>query len=739
MPKIIQDMRHDLKPSMLFPALCIGVILGLLLTILELSFAAMIFAGDLSHLATRGAGLTLAGGLVVCAGTALFSSFKSVINLPQDAPVAIFSGVAAVLAVKMGSSTADEQFITVAAALILTTFLTAVFLFMIARFKLVHFFRYIPFPVVGGFLAGTGWILSYGSLEVMTGGNISLTGESSLFSSSVLALWLPGAVLAVLLFSILRRFTHFLILPLALIIGLAVFHAILYAGGHTLEEAREAGFLFETFSRDRLWPAFSWSDFSGTDWKLILTQVPVLLTIPLITLVGLLLNMGGIELASRKEIDMEREIMVNSVSNALACLAASPPAYSSLSLSMLGFKTSAYSRLVGLVAAFVLLLTLIWGGLLVSIFPKAVLGGFLMLLGLFFLWDWVVETWNKMTLPDYLIVLTILGVIAWQGFFQGVVLGILLSVILFVVRFSNVPILKEFRTGATTQSPRVRPLPHKRILLEQGERINIFELSGYLFFGSVNSLIATIQSKVENKSPAGPVYVLIDMEKVSGIDVSAVSAFVRMIHRLISQDVKIVFACAPSGFLNQIRQHLGPGTDEYFQQFSSLEQGQKWVEDKILEEQLSLLADKKTRHKQDKLFDNVAGEMLKKLEELEYIEEILHNLQGYSREIYLNGGSALLVPNQQSEGFYWVRQGRICEFSGQEEDSLLLAEYSPGDVINIAGVFAPRTINTLFRAETDCHVQFFPLDGIKEIESRRPDLAARIYFLLLKKAVDKAL
>ncbi|MFO7727553.1 MAG: SulP family inorganic anion transporter [Desulfonatronovibrio sp.] len=739
MRKLIHDLRHDLRPSILFPALCIGFILGLLLIILELSFAAMIFAGDLSHLASRGAGLTLAGGFAVCAATALFSSFKSAINLPQDAPVAIFSGVAAVLAAGLGTASADEQFVTVAAALILTTFLTAVFLFIVARFKLVHFFRYIPFPVVGGFLAGTGWILSYGSLEVMTGGNISLTGADSLFSSSVLALWLPGAILAVLLFSILRKYTHFLILPLALIIGLVVFHATLFASGLTLEEAREAGFLFETFSRDRLWPAFSWSDFSEADWMLILTQVPVLLTIPLITLVGLLLNMSGIELASRKEIDMEREIMVNSVSNALACLAASPPAYNSLSLSMLGFKTSAYSRLVGLVAAFVLLLTLIWGGLLVSVFPKAVLGGFLMLLGLFFLWDWVVETWNKMTMPDYMIVLIILGVIAWQGFFQGVLLGILLSVILFVVRFSNVPILKEFSTGKTNQSSRVRPLPHKRILLEQGDRINVFELSGYLFFGSVNSLIATIQSKIEKRSPAGPVYVLIDMEKVAGIDVSAVSAFVRMIHRLISQDVKIVFICAPSSFLSQIRQHLGSGTDEYFQQFSSLDQGQKWVEDQILDEQLRLFADKKTSHKQGKLFDNVSGEMLKKLEELEYIEEILHHLKGYSREMYIKAGSVLLLPNQETDGFYWVMQGRICEFSGQEEDSFLLAEYFPGDVINIAGVFAPKTINTLFKAETDCHVQFFPLDRMKEIENRHPDLAAKIYFLLLREAVGKGL
>jgi len=42
MREIISDIIHDLRPAMLFPALSIGFILGLLLGILEISFAAMI-------------------------------------------------------------------------------------------------------------------------------------------------------------------------------------------------------------------------------------------------------------------------------------------------------------------------------------------------------------------------------------------------------------------------------------------------------------------------------------------------------------------------------------------------------------------------------------------------------------------------------------------------------------------------------------------------------------------------
>ncbi|MFW5731562.1 MAG: SulP family inorganic anion transporter, partial [Desulfonatronovibrionaceae bacterium] len=98
MSNIFQELAADLKPRIFFPAVSIGFILGLLIIILEISFAAMIFAGDISHLAVRGAGLTLVGGFACCVAVSLLSSFKSSISVSQDAPAAIFSGGAAAMA-----------------------------------------------------------------------------------------------------------------------------------------------------------------------------------------------------------------------------------------------------------------------------------------------------------------------------------------------------------------------------------------------------------------------------------------------------------------------------------------------------------------------------------------------------------------------------------------------------------------------------------------------------------------
>ena len=729
--KLIHELIHDLKPSTLFPAICIGFILGLLLIILEISFAAMIFSGEINHLAVRGVGLTLTGAFVACLITALFGSFKSDINLPQDAPAAIFSGSAAFIAAGMGVHS-DGLFITLVAALMLGTFATAVFLFVVARFSLIHFFRYIPYPVIGGFLAGTGWILTSGSIEVMMGSSLSISSIGDALAYQSLILWLPGAVLAVVLFSVLRKWSGFLILPSALALSVFVFHVVLHLSDISLEQARERGFLFGSLDEGGLWPVFAWSDFSMVDWSLVISQLPVILTIPFITLIGLMLNMGGVELASRKSINMNRTIMANSFSNFFAGFVGSPSCYSSLSLSMLGLKTGAYTRLVGIVAALMVAMTLIWGGLLISVFPKVVLGGFLMLLGFFFLWDWAVETRKKMGWPDYCIVLAILFTIAWQGFFQGVILGILLAVILFVVRFSQVSIISRQTTGAEFQSKKARPLPHKRILLEQGNRIIVFELSGYLFFGSVNSLVKKIHEEVGKGVFSGDQYVVVDFSGTKGVDVSAVNSFVRLINKFSEDGVFIIVTAVQPLFLYQLKQHLGQmQPDSVLFSFQSLDQGLEWVEDRLLAEQARQFENGEHREQQGRLFDQVADQMLKKLEELEHAEAVLSMIRDYSEEIALNKGDVLIKPDVPVNGFFWIQQGRVVEYA--EDNKNALAEYGAGDVINPGGVFEETTLHSLHKADSGCLALFFSGENIRELEVQQPEMAAKLYSMLLKR------
>jgi sulfate permease, SulP family len=89
---------------------------------------------------------------------------------------------------------------------------TGVVFYGLGAFRLGSLIRFIPYPVIGGFLAGTGWLLARGGMEVMA----DSASLAALVGTDMAIRWLPGAALAVALLLLLRRFSAPFILPGAL-------------------------------------------------------------------------------------------------------------------------------------------------------------------------------------------------------------------------------------------------------------------------------------------------------------------------------------------------------------------------------------------------------------------------------------------------------------------------------------------------------------------------------------------
>jgi SulP family sulfate permease len=121
------------------------------------------------HYVAHGIGYVLFGAFIVLTMGAFISSIPGVMIIPQDTPAAILALIAAGVAGAMpAAAPLEATFITVVAAIIITTLLAGLTFILVGRFKLSGFARFIPYPVVGGFLAGTGWLLAKGAFSVMT-------------------------------------------------------------------------------------------------------------------------------------------------------------------------------------------------------------------------------------------------------------------------------------------------------------------------------------------------------------------------------------------------------------------------------------------------------------------------------------------------------------------------------------------------------------------------------------------
>lgn len=155
-------------PRIFISTIFAGALAGIIAISNTISYGATIFSGELSPFTAAGIGLALISGLVLTTIMAFVGSTPATMAFPKAATTPILTLMAAQVAVAMpASATPEETFITVATTLAVSTFGIGLFFLLFGIFKLGTWIRYMPYPVFGGFLAGLGWLLVVGGLNVM--------------------------------------------------------------------------------------------------------------------------------------------------------------------------------------------------------------------------------------------------------------------------------------------------------------------------------------------------------------------------------------------------------------------------------------------------------------------------------------------------------------------------------------------------------------------------------------------
>lgn len=108
------------------------------------------------HYLSISIGFGLLSSAVLNAVIGLISSLPGIITMIQEAPVVLLALLAQTIALQMAGAAPAAVLVTVVVALSLTALLTGVGTWLLKWFKLGDLIRFIPYPVVGGFLAGTG-------------------------------------------------------------------------------------------------------------------------------------------------------------------------------------------------------------------------------------------------------------------------------------------------------------------------------------------------------------------------------------------------------------------------------------------------------------------------------------------------------------------------------------------------------------------------------------------------------
>ena len=711
-------MVEQRRPASWLASVAAGLIIGAVECVLAIAFAALVFGGLLGARLPDGIGLYLGAAALTLAFLAWRSGSRGVVGSVQDAAAAVLGLVASAAAAKAadldliarqsGLEVHDRPdiFLTVVAATLVVTVLCGIVFSVIGRFRLGALIRFVPYPVVGGFLAGTGWLLFKGGIYVSTGTILHLRTLPSMIREYQLLHWIPALAFGVILLIAVRKIERPLVIPAVIAIGLVVFVVGMIATGSSIEEVRDQGWLlFGPGETARPWEPWAFRALGGADWSSVLESWAGIVTGVFVATFAILFNISGTELVLDRDLDTNQEMRDAGVLNVVSGALGGIPGYHALSLTALAARMNVDARAAGLIAALVPLAAVVVGAEVVALIPRMIVGGVLVFLGLAFMVEWV---WDKRRLLpplEYAVVLVILaGIVIW-GFLIGVVIGLVAAVVLFAISYGRIELVREVAFGETYRSNVDRPAAERTRLRGHSDRVQILRVSGSVFFGSTNRLLERIAHRIEGTPPR---FLVIDLRRVTGVDSSAVVSLVKMLRLAEASGIEVVF----TGASDQVRQQLARGrvdeTEGLVAFEPDLDRGLQRCED-------ALLSSPGPTEMEEHLAD--AGP-----------DALPPGLAGHLERVSVAEGTVLLHQADPPGDLYVLESGRlVVETVTSGGSRLRLRTLRPGVVVGEIALYmgTPRTADVV--AEVPSVVLRIDREAIERLEAEEPELAAALH------------
>ena len=542
-----------------------------------LSFSALIFAGDLKS----GLAFGLWGFLIATAAagvvTSLATTLPPVLAGPRNPAVAVMSVMAATISADILAAGGSPENAAghVLLGLAIATVLTGLALWSLGAFRLGQIVRFVPYPVIAGFLAASGWLLITGGLRLATGKPLEFSGMTALTPVEFIKL---GAALAFVasVYALRRLGGGSAMLPV-LFVGMALgIDLALWVTG-----ARQGWFL-EGASGARFWSPVGLAVTGDADWRVLARAGVEILSIVGVSVIALLLDVSSLEVQRARSADMDREFASNGAVNLVLAPLGGLPVGIALNPSRLIDELGGKSRAAGIAGSLAIALVLISGLDIAALVPTPVLAGLVIYLGLGVMSEALLKSPAGRSWLEIALALAIMLAIVRFGYLTGVILGLVGACILFAVRYSRIDAIRRHVTRAVFAAPVERAPEIKALLEAEGRRIHVFWLTGFIFFGSSNRIYEEIRAKVGALPARRRRWVVLDLGGVSGIDSSAVLSFVKLSHWAAASNVVVALA-GPSAALSAEFAGADLGIGEGgVQVFATRSEALEWCEEGLI-------------------------------------------------------------------------------------------------------------------------------------------------------------
>ena len=713
-------IRMALQPSLLMRTIFTSAIVWLLISSAMPSYAQLIFNGKMADYFAAGLGITLVSQIVILVVTSLASSDHATIVIPQS-PTAIIQGMiaASVVAAAPPDMSPEALFPLVYWIIVLSSLLTGGFILLLGITRAGGVVRYIPYPIVGGFLAGLGWFIFSAAFGVAVDYRISAETLPVLMTGDVFMRWLPALAFAISLLVLRTRFKNVMLMPGLIILAVALFYAWAYLVVGDADALAAAGWYVPALPESINWAALDLAAIARIDAAMIGASAGGILSLIIVCTLNVFFRASAQELVSGRELDFNRECTVNGAANIASGVAGGGVlGYHGPISTALVELTGVYGRLVGLILALLFWLTLMFGSALFSLVPRFLPAGLLMFFGLQFMKEWLLDSWFKLPRQDYIIVLVIALATALFGLLSGIALGLVLAMSFFVLEYSRMDVIKQKLSGGVHRSNLDRSYAENRFLQREGEKILILRLRGYLFFGTAYRFYEHVKRLIASETDVPLAYIVLDFKSVRGFDVSTVNDFSKLKQLSDRHGIELLF----SNVLTHLQPLLEAGgavrESGALPFFDDLDHALEWCENALLQgapQAAAALVTVEQQLAQHAMIDS----------------RDVSALHRYLVRVETKAGDVVVRQGEAADALYFIESGRVdVLLQGDGAEVLRLRSMTAGTVIGEVGFYLKKARTASIVVTEPGVLQRLSLDALRKMEASDPHTASALHMFI---------
>lgn len=637
-----------------------------------IAFGLIVFA----PLGAEFSGMAAIGGIMGTIALGIIAPFfggtKKMVSAPSAPPAAVLS-VFVLELLKKGTVNPDMIPVYITIVSLLAGFVQMA-IGLVGGGKVI---KYIPYPVVAGYLSAVGYLILSGQLPRFLGlpkgmkiyEGILLPSQWQWESMCIGGVTIISMLFAPKLIKAIPAAIVALVMGIASYFVLSIFHADL----QTLENNPFViGKLSASISHISSEIISRWGNLTAFDFTVLIELLIPATTLAILLSIDTLKTCVILDALTYTRHDSNRELIGQGVGNMVSAALCGIPGAGTMGPTLVninsGAKTRASSTIFGLMALVILLLF----GNLVAWIPLSVLAGVLIVVAIR-MFD--VQSLNllkhKGTIIDFVVILAVIISAVTMSLVVAAGVGIAMAIILFLRDQMRTSVVHRLLNGTQTFSKKNRPRSAHQVLEEKGKHTIITELQGQLFFGTTDQLYTKIESLLSQSK-----YVILDMKRVQSVDYTAVNLFKQILTRLKNQNGFLVFSSIPISLptgldLTEYFENLGLSDNESLKYFDDLDAALQWVEDEtILDSEIGLSSNKAPLLLNElEILNGFSDAMLKTLascvEEKQYsVGEKIFNINDSSDEIYIvrKGSVKIVLPINETKSYHLVTISRGSVF-----------------------------------------------------------------------------